>query len=96
MAMFVILSLFLLFYVNRYVCLGGSSTPTPSDGSHGYLCPAGHSCPAGSAHEVPCEPGTYSPALGAAHCVVCPKGTVCASLATQQPSLCPTGEDSKF
>ncbi|XP_070825764.1 sushi, von Willebrand factor type A, EGF and pentraxin domain-containing protein 1-like [Chaetodon trifascialis] len=28
-----------------YVCLGGSSSPTPSDGPHGYLCPTGHSCP---------------------------------------------------
>ncbi|XP_075892173.1 uncharacterized protein LOC142895201 [Nelusetta ayraudi] len=74
-----------------YVCLGGSSTPAPSDGSHGYLCPAGHSCPVGSAREVPCEPGTYSPAPGAARCLSCPRGTVCSSSGTKQPSLCPAG-----
>ncbi|XP_035765653.1 zonadhesin [Neolamprologus brichardi] len=74
-----------------YVCLGGSSSPTPSNGSHGYLCPAGHSCPIGSAHEEPCEPGTYSPAPGAARCLLCPKGTVCPSSATKEPSACPSG-----
>ncbi|XP_023275672.1 uncharacterized protein LOC111665041 [Seriola lalandi dorsalis] len=74
-----------------YVCLGGSSSPTPSDGSHGYLCPAGHSCPVGSASEMPCEPGTYSPAPGAARCIICPKGTMCSFSATQEPSICPAG-----
>ncbi|XP_029700281.1 zonadhesin [Takifugu rubripes] len=74
-----------------YVCLGGSSSPTPSDGPHGYLCPKGHSCPVGSVVEVPCEPGTYSPAPGAAFCIICPKGTMCASTATQEPSICPAG-----
>lgn len=78
------------------MCLGGSSTPAPSDGSHGYLCPAGHSCPVGSAREVPCEPGTYSPAPGAACCLSCPRGTVCSSSGTKQPSLCPAGKDAKF
>ncbi|XP_061576515.1 uncharacterized protein si:ch211-286b4.4 [Cololabis saira] len=74
-----------------YVCLGGSSSPTPSDGSHGYPCPAGHSCPVGSASEVPCEPGTYSPGPGASQCVACLKGTMCPSSATQEPSICPHG-----
>lgn len=78
----------------RYVCLGGSSSPTPSDGSHGYPCPEGHRCPVGSTQEVPCEPGTYSPALGAAFCRTCPRGTLCASTATQEPSICPAGEYS--
>lgn len=82
-------------YPCRHVCLSGSSSPTPSDGSHGYLCPAGHSCPVGSASEVPCEPGTYSPAPGAAHCITCPKGTVCFFAATQEPSICPAGNDAK-
>lgn len=84
------------FYVSRYVCLGGSSTPAPSDGSHGYLCSVGHSCPVGSAREVPCEPGTYSPAPGAARCLRCPRGTVCSSSGTKQPLLCPAGKDAKF
>uniref|UniRef100_A0A3Q3IVN5 Uncharacterized protein n=1 Tax=Monopterus albus TaxID=43700 RepID=A0A3Q3IVN5_MONAL len=74
---------------HAYVCLGGSSTPTPSDGSHGYLCPSGHSCPVGSPSEVPCEPGSYSPAPGADHCILCPKGTACNSSATREPHICP-------
>lgn len=79
----------------RYVCLGGSSSPTPSDGSRGgYLCPKGHSCPSGSMQEVPCEPGTYSPVPGAAFCRTCPKGSMCTSAATQEPSICPAGEES--
>lgn len=77
------------------MCLGGSCSPTPSDGSHGYLCPAGYSCPVGSASEAPCEPGTYSPAPGAAHCITCPKGTMCSSSATQEPAVCPAGEDGE-
>ncbi|KAK2847209.1 hypothetical protein Q5P01_010208 [Channa striata] len=74
-----------------HVCLGGSSSPAPLDGSHGYICPAGNSCPVGSVSEVPCEPGTYSPAPGAAHCIICPRGTMCSSSATQEPSICPAG-----
>ena len=77
---------------SRYVCLGGSPTPRPVDGVHGYPCPAGHSCPVGTATETPCEPGTYSPSPGSAHCLTCPNGTMCPSLATQNPSLCPSGE----
>ncbi|KAF6736840.1 hypothetical protein FQA47_014055 [Oryzias melastigma] len=77
-----------------FVCLGGSSSPTPSDGSHGYPCPAGYSCPVGSTVEVPCEPGTYSPAPGAGHCKLCLKGSMCPSLATQEPTTCPAGEGS--
>ncbi|XP_023817540.1 zonadhesin-like isoform X2 [Oryzias latipes] len=74
-----------------FVCLGGSSSPTPSDGSHGYPCPAGYSCPIGSTIEVPCEPGTYNPAPGAGHCMLCLKGSMCPSLATQEPLTCPAG-----
>ncbi|XP_037124116.1 zonadhesin [Syngnathus acus] len=74
-----------------YVCLGGSSSPAPSDGSHGYRCPAGHGCPVGSAGALPCEPGSYSPASGAAECVLCPRGMMCSSSATSEPAICPLG-----
>lgn len=83
------------FPAHRYVCLGGSSTPTPADGFHGYPCPAGYRCPVGSGNEVPCESGTYSAAPGAAHCTTCPPGTMCPSSATQQALICPTGEDKR-
>lgn len=87
---------FAFVYAYRYVCLGGSSSPMPSDSSHGYLCPAGHSCPVGSAVEVPCEPGTYSPAPGAAYCIICPEGTMCSSSATRETSICPAGEGGEI
>ncbi|XP_019743138.1 zonadhesin [Hippocampus comes] len=74
-----------------YVCLGGNTSPTPSDGFHGYRCPAGHACPVGSATALPCEPGTYSPVSGAAECIVCPRGMMCSSSATLEPAICPLG-----
>uniref|UniRef100_A0AAV2J1Z8 Sodium channel regulatory subunit beta-3 n=1 Tax=Knipowitschia caucasica TaxID=637954 RepID=A0AAV2J1Z8_KNICA len=74
-----------------FVCLGGSYSPNPSDGSHGYICPVGHQCPLGSATELPCEPGTYSASPGAAQCLVCPNGTACSSFATREPTVCPAG-----
>ncbi|XP_077422977.1 uncharacterized protein LOC144052618 isoform X3 [Vanacampus margaritifer] len=74
-----------------YVCLGGSPSPAPSDGSHGYRCPAGHGCPFGSARALPCEPGTYGPSSGAAECVLCPRGMMCSSPATLKPAICPLG-----
>lgn len=85
----------LFLSLSRYVCLGGSPSAHPSDGLHGYLCPTGHRCPIGTASDVPCEPGTYSPAPGAAHCLTCPNGTMCPSSATQEPSLCPAGDYKK-
>lgn len=85
----------LFLYLSRYVCLGVAPVPHPSDGLHGYLCPTGHRCPIGTASDVPCEPGTYSPAPGAAHCLTCPNGTMCPSSATQEPSLCPAGDYKK-
>ncbi|XP_042566185.1 multiple epidermal growth factor-like domains protein 6 [Clupea harengus] len=75
----------------RYVCVGGSVSPRPGDGIMGYLCPPGHSCPAGSALEVPCEAGTYSSSSGAANCSLCPAGTMCPSDGMQEPALCPLG-----
>jgi hypothetical protein len=41
------------------VCLGGASTPTPSDGTTGVLCIAGEACPAGATAVGLCTPGSY-------------------------------------
>ncbi|XP_076147240.1 uncharacterized protein LOC143131472 [Alosa pseudoharengus] len=57
----------------------------------GYLCPPGHSCPVGSAQEVPCEAGTYSSSPGAANCSLCPAGTACLARGMLEPVLCPLG-----
>ncbi|NXS38576.1 AB24G protein, partial [Pomatostomus ruficeps] len=59
----------------------GSSVPCPSDGIHGYRCPSGSFCPTGSALELPCQPGTFSPVPGASACLPCPAPS-CASAGT--------------
>jgi len=76
----------------RYVCLEGNSAPCPSDGIHGYKCPSGFYCPAGTGLELPCEPGTFSPVPGASVCLPCPAGTACSNAATVKPLGCPRGE----
>ncbi|XP_026719422.1 zonadhesin-like [Athene cunicularia] len=74
-----------------YVCLEGNSVPCPSDGTHGYRCPSGFYCPAGTGLEVPCEPGTFSPAPGASACLPCPAGMACSNATTVEPLSCPRG-----
>ncbi|KAF1647982.1 hypothetical protein FQA23_0002163, partial [Aptenodytes patagonicus] len=59
-----------------------NSAPCPSDGIHGYRCPSGFYCPAGTGLELPCEPGTFSPVPGASVCLPCPAGMACSSAAT--------------
>jgi hypothetical protein len=77
--------------VLRYICLGGSSVPSPTDGTHGYKCPPGFYCPSGAHHELPCKPGTFSPLSGADTCLPCPQGTYCPQAATVEPITCPKG-----
>ncbi|XP_074972517.1 uncharacterized protein LOC142067604 [Phalacrocorax aristotelis] len=74
-----------------YVCLEGNSAPCPSDGIHGYRCPSGFYCPAGTGLELPCEPGTFSPVPGAGVCLPCPAGMACSEAATVEPLSCPRG-----
>ncbi|GAB5566196.1 SCO-spondin [Prionailurus iriomotensis] len=76
---------------DRYICLGGSAVPSPSDGTHGYRCPPGFHCPSGAHSEQPCEPGTFSPLPGADTCLPCPGGTYCQNVATVEPTTCPKG-----
>ena len=75
----------------RYICLGGSAVPSPSDGTYGYRCPPGFRCPPGAHSEQPCEPGTFSPLPGADTCLPCPGGTYCQKAATVKPTTCPKG-----
>nr|XP_009672374.1 PREDICTED: zonadhesin-like [Struthio camelus australis] len=74
-----------------YVCLEGNSSPSPSDRIHGYRCPSGFYCPAGTGLELPCEPGTFSPVPGANVCLPCPAGMTCSNAATVKPLHCPRG-----
>eukprot|EP01029_Cantina_marsupialis_P004430 TRINITY_DN14448_c0_g1_i4.p1 TRINITY_DN14448_c0_g1~~TRINITY_DN14448_c0_g1_i4.p1 ORF type:complete len:2721 (+),score=1122.55 TRINITY_DN14448_c0_g1_i4:133-8163(+) len=45
-----------------YVCLGGTSSATPTDvvADKGYACPTGYYCPEGSYQEISCPVGTYN------------------------------------
>lgn len=77
----------------RFICLGGSTVPSPSDGTHGYRCPPGFRCPPGAHSELPCAPGTFSPVSGADACLPCPAGTYCPKAATVEPTTCPKGDE---
>ena len=53
-----------------------ATSPTPTDGATGFICPAGHRCD-GVTAEQPCPMGTYLPAAGSTHldtCLACPIG----------------------
>ena len=76
----------------RYVCLEGSTTPNPTDGVTGYICPAGFFCEAGTTQEEACPPGTYQASLGQDNCTVCPAGFMCLLSNMTAPELCKTGE----
>lgn len=62
-----------------YLCLGGSSSPTPLNASSGgYPCPPGNFCPPGAMSPIPCGLGFYQPNERAHRndsCIPCPAGT---------------------
>lgn len=62
-----------------YVCQEACSSATPTNASlNGYICPAGHYCPAGTIVEQPCPEGTYNEFEGQINvdaCLPCPLGT---------------------
>ncbi len=60
-----------------YVCLGGSSTPTPTDGTKGKLCPINYYCPAGTGFAIRCAEGQMALVAGKATCDTCTAGYVC-------------------
>ncbi|ESP01226.1 hypothetical protein LOTGIDRAFT_111743, partial [Lottia gigantea] len=73
----------------RYICLGGSSTPTPTDGITGSLCPEGQYCPKGTPAPIPCPLGTWSNSTGlgiAGECQQCTGGYYCASTGLKEPT----------
>ena len=62
-----------------YICLTGSSSPTPNDGITGYLCPKGSYCLSGALSERKCPPGSYMDVFGNfdPNCKACVAGTMC-------------------
>lgn len=53
-----------------YVCVGGASNSTPTDGVTGALCPAGYYCPQGSGSGMPIPPPSSDPLI-LCQCKVC-------------------------
>lgn len=81
----------MLFVLVRYVCSGASSSPTPTDGLTGYLCPPGFYCPEGSGIEKGCPINSYQNQLGEPNCTVCPAGYMCPYENMTSPLPCQEG-----
>ena len=73
-----------------YYCLGNASSPTPTDGVTGDICPVAHHCPVGSSLPLRCFSGTFMNHTGAAVCYECPEGSYCPP-ASFSPLSCPQG-----
>ena len=72
-------------------CDTGLAT-VPHIGSH--ACHAGHYCPEGVPHQIPCPPGTMNPLRGQselAHCVPCTAGSYCLEGSVNETAPCDTG-----
>ena len=88
-----------------YYCVSGASTPTPTDGTTGDICPKGSYCSAGSSSVEECPTGTYGPSDGMSsqdQCLNCPYGKYCSDTGLYEPSglcddgyYCEPGKDSK-
>ncbi|RUS80922.1 hypothetical protein EGW08_011303, partial [Elysia chlorotica] len=74
-----------------YICIGGSTTPTPTDNIEGYVCPAGHFCVAGALVEEGCPIGTFQPSQGMDNCTVCPAGYMCPDVNMTMADDCQSG-----
>ena len=77
---------------HSYICIGGSTTPTPTDNIEGYVCPAGHFCVAGALVEEGCPIGTFQPSQGMDNCTVCPAGYMCPDVNMTMAEDCQSGE----
>ncbi|KAF0752111.1 hypothetical protein AaE_006158, partial [Aphanomyces astaci] len=74
-----------------YFCTLAASTPTPTDGVTGNICPLGFFCPAGVNQPLKCAEGTYSATLGQSACTPCPPGSYCDGVQTASRLTCPAG-----
>lgn len=84
-----------MLHAYRFICTGGSPTPTPTDGIVGYQCTPGGYCLAGATEKTPCPAGSYNPTIiaqGPADCIPCPPGFYCEGSVNAEPTgLCSAG-----
>ena len=66
-----------------------SSTPTPTDGITGNICPAGHYCEVGTTMPHECPDGYYISTTQNFVCQICPAGKYCVDKVT--PANCLAG-----
>jgi hypothetical protein len=71
-----------------YLCLSGSSTPIPKDGTKGVPCKEGTYCLKGAEEEIPCPENTYNPYVGQGACHKCPLGKHCPDLGMFEYEKC--------
>ena len=83
---------FVFVLIYSYVCLVGSSTPTPTDGIQGYRCTPGYYCPRGATVPLGCDIGTYNSDYGQSNCTVCPEGMMCPDINMTAPLPCMKGK----
>ena len=82
-----------------FICLGGSSTPRPTDRDvyNGYECGQGFYCPSGVVVPIPCPVGTYSlnSTLGSLEeCTPCPAGQYSDKVAATSCNRCSSSSSS--
>ena len=73
-----------------YLCISGSTTPTPSDGTKGKRCDPGYYCLQGATSQIQWPAGSYEPRDGtySSSCQTCPAGYYC-PLGATTPTICP-------
>eukprot|EP01022_Parablepharisma_sp_SALTPOND_P014589 TRINITY_DN199_c1_g1_i1.p1 TRINITY_DN199_c1_g1~~TRINITY_DN199_c1_g1_i1.p1 ORF type:complete len:4309 (-),score=431.50 TRINITY_DN199_c1_g1_i1:34-12960(-) len=74
-----------------YLCISGSVSPTPNDGTKGRKCAAGKYCDFGATVENDCVEGTYNPYEGQSSCLPCPPGRLCPTPGLTAYTTCPLG-----
>ena len=82
-----------------YVFTGGASVARPTNVSSegGYICPAGHYCPASSASPTACPLGTYQQGTGKTNvtsCLSCPAGYYSDTAGTTKCFACSSSSTS--
>ena len=77
-----------------YYCTSAATSPTPTDGTTGNICPTQSYCPTGSSTYTSCNIGYYLPYTGASastECLSCVPGYYCTGSTSTPLTDCPAG-----